>query len=238
MYEELVRKARDLKRRSRKLRDEGDYVNAERLLRDAIEQMRDAGKAIRDTAPSGIPASQDYRDLARELADCWGSLGGIQRRQAEALDADSAAAEKQTRLDAALEAYEEGLTFEQDDRFRVANSYNLVQSVVLPVIRKPGLLTDASFKDKLRKVHDSIERQIATVRSDDPWAYSDLGLVELLGGDPSAAHESWDQMDALQPERNVYVSGLPVLQSLSAALTQVDPERRAESRFSARLESA
>jgi hypothetical protein len=57
-----------------------------------------------------------------------------------------------------------------------------------------------------------------------------------LLGNAVAANESWDQMDALQPERNVYTSSLPVLQSLSDTLTQHLPLQRAVARFQAGVE--
>jgi tetratricopeptide (TPR) repeat protein len=236
-YEALVRKAQDLKRRSRQLRDKGDLDGAEGLLRNAIALLREPGEEIFNQAQADMSASQDYRDLAKELADCLGSLGGVLRRQAEQLDQGSESDEVQARLKDALAQYEKGLKFEQDDRFRVANSYNLVQSVVLPVISEPHRLDDEKFKPKLHDVHAAIERQIATVRAEDPWAYSDRGLVELLLGDTMAANESWDQMDALQPERNVYTSGLPVLQSLSNKLMQVDAIQHAVNRFRASIEA-
>src|SRR5271167_467663 len=222
MYEDLVNDVRDLKRQSRIRRDSGDYEGAEKLLRKAIDLLKPPAQMMVDTLPPDIAVSEDYRDLAKELADCWGSLGGIHRRRAESLrNPDSEQARME--FDAALEAYKAGRKLEQDDRFRAKDSYNLVQSVVLPLILSPHRFDDEPYKRNLQEVERSIQRQIATSRPNDPWAYSDLGLIQLLLGDEVSSNESWDYMDELKPKQNIYTSGLPVLQSLSRTLPAVKP---------------
>lgn len=233
MYESLLRRARDMKRRSRTLRDQGDYPGAEDLLQQAIATLSEALNSAANQLPPGVPASPDVREVAAELADCWGSLGGVRRRHAEALRREQRFEEAAEPYNATIQAYEQGLTLEQDDRFRIANSYNLVQRVVVPVLTSPDSLADDELQARLRDIASSIDRQIATTRVGDPWAYSDLGLVQLLAGDEATANRTWDRMDDLEPQRNLYTSGLPVLEALANALPQNEGLRRAAERFRA-----
>lgn len=231
MYESLLRRARDLKRRSRTLRDEGDYPGAEDLLQRAIATLDEALSSATHQLPAGVPSAPDVREVAAELADCWGSLGGVRRRHAEALRREQRFEEADERCDAAIQAYEQGLVLEQDDRFRIANSYNLVQRAVVPVLMLPESRVGDELQARLRDIASSIDRQIATTRVGDPWAYSDLGLVQLLAGDEAKANRTWDRMDALKPQRNLYMSGVPVLEALSNALPRDESLRRAAERF-------
>jgi tetratricopeptide (TPR) repeat protein len=233
VFESLLRKARDLKRRSRTLRDQGKYAEAEELLCQAIVSLEEPVSSVAEKLPPGEPAAPDIRELAAELADCLGSLGGVRRRDAEAIRQDGRREDAQARYQAAIEAFERGLALEQDDRFRIANSYNLVQRVVVPVLTSPESLGGSELQKKLGEILSVIERQLATTRPADAWAYSDLGLVQLLGGDEAAANWSWDKMDDLKPTRNVYTSGLPVLESLAAVVSDAEPFRRAAERFRA-----
>jgi tetratricopeptide (TPR) repeat protein len=233
VYEALLGRARDLKRRSRTLRDQGLYREAAGLLQQAIDLLSDPVKSAREAIPPGVPASPDVRDVATELADCWGSLGGVLRREADALRGAQRFDEATARYHAAIAAYDRGLSLEQDDRFRIANSYNLVQRVVVPVLTSPGSLNDQGLQHTLREIGSAIQRQIDTTRPGDAWALSDLGLVQLLMGEEAAANETWNRMDDLQPQRNVYTSGLPVLEALATALPELQPVRRAARRFRA-----
>lgn len=238
MYEALLRRARDLKRRSRTLRDQGDYPGAEDLLTQAITLLGEAVISAQQKLPTSMPAPPDVRELATELADCWGSLGGVRRRHADALRRNDQPDQADRIYRAALEAYDKGMALEQDDLFRIADSYNLVQSAVVPVLTSPELLGNHQFQLKLREIALSIDRQIATARPEDPWAYSDLGLVQLLSGEEATANRMWDKMDALKPQRKVYTSGLPVLEALSSTLSDHQALRRAAERFRARVASS
>jgi tetratricopeptide (TPR) repeat protein len=229
VYEPLLRKARDLKRRSRASRDADDYPKAEALLKQAIDPLSEELSSAVAQLPAGVPAPPDVRELATELADCWGSLGGIWRRQADALRQEWRSAEAKAAYSAAIDAYERGLVLERDDRFRIANSYNLVQRAVVPALAE--IESPDDLKPKLREIALSIDRQIETSRVDDPWAYSDRGLVELLAGDEAKANRTWDAMDRLKPQRNVYASGAPVLAALAEARPHDEALRRAAKRF-------
>lgn len=244
MYESLLRRAGDLKRRSRSLRDQGDAAMAAERLDDAVQHFTEGEKLLEQarqalagevepleqTLPPGLPAASDVTDLATELSDCLGSLGGMRRRHADALRRLGRSAEADAMFERARDAYERGRSLEADDRFRIANSYNLVQSAVVPVLTASARLADLG--GTLQDIAFAIERQIVTTRSNDPWAYSDLGLVYLLSGDEARAQRNWDRMDALQPQRKVYASGLPVLESLAGALPEIAPAlQRATDRF-------
>ena len=112
--------AQHLKRLSRKARDEERFDEADALLTQAIEKLESEFARLQkrpsDEREKKLPASQEVRRVAAELADCLGSLGGVRRRQG--------------RITEALELYSRGKDLEQDDRYRIANSYNQVQWLV------------------------------------------------------------------------------------------------------------
>jgi tetratricopeptide (TPR) repeat protein len=233
-HEALLREVRDLKRRSRTLRDQGDYESAGKLLRKAISLLDDPVRSSEQNLSPGIPAPAEVRDMATELADCWGSLGGVLRRKADECLRIGKEAESSSTLRDAITAYKNGANLEQNDYFRIANTYNLIQVVIISILTSPDLLTSDEIKNQLRNAQRIIDRQIATSRSRDQWAYSDLGLVELLIGDELKANESWDYIDGLKPPSNVYTAELLVLESLSEVLPNHDPLRRAVERFRVR----
>jgi len=231
-HDALLRKADDLKRRSRTMRDQGNYGAAEDLLREAISLLNDPIRLSLEL-PSGIPASAEVREMATQLADCWGSLGGVLRRKADDFQNAGKNNESSLSLRVALTAYQNGATLEQNDQLRIANLYNLIQQIIVSILASPEVLTSTRIRNDLQNAQKLIDRQIATSRCGDPWAYSDLGLVELLIGDELKANKSWDGMDTLRPEINVYTAQLTVLENLHKVLINHDALVRAIERFRA-----
>ncbi len=199
-YKRLLRETDDLKRRSRRARDSADLASAAELLRNAI-RLLEPHVDVKSMNAREL-ASPDLRQLAAQLADCYGSLGGILRRQQE--------------YKAAIKAYQKGKAIEQTEAFRISNSYNQVQFLVLTILREPASI--GSLDRELESAIHALRRQIITTRTEDPWAYSDLGLLYALSGDETEASSAWDEMDSLKPVRSVYSSGLPILKELAEAL--------------------
>jgi hypothetical protein len=164
--------------------------------------------------------------LAAQLADCYGSLGGVLRRQHKPNEA--------------VAFYEKGQRLEQTEAFRISNSYNQVQFLVLRILLDPSLLRqhDAAMVDELTKTIQILRRQIITTRSEDPWAYSDLGLLHTLLGDEGGAKAAWEEIDALRPIRSVYTSGLSVLRELAGVLPNNKTLSDAITRFETRAQES
>src|SRR5262249_17710210 len=119
----------------------------------------------------GEPASEDLRNVAAALADSYGSLGGLLRRQ------------EPPGIATALESYRAGMELEENDRYRITSTYNRVQWTVLSIIDKPALLKEESFTQRLEAMLNRLLRHSATIRRDDPWALADLGLLATLTED-------------------------------------------------------
>jgi tetratricopeptide (TPR) repeat protein len=222
----VLRDVDDLKARSRRLRDQGKLEQAAQAVRQAIEiveqELQQRNIAVRS---AGEPAPQDVRDLAVQLADCYGSLAGILRRSGE--------------LSVALEFYGKGRELEQNDTYRINNTYNQVQWLILRVLLEPVLISgnNESMVAELRKTLQILRRQIATDRQQDPWAYSDVGLLHALLGDKIGADVAWNRMDAVHPIPSVYRSGLPVLEDLVTVLPDNDLLRGAAARFATKAQA-
>lgn len=222
--QDVLLTAQDLKLRSRTARNAGRLQDAAELLTRAVDALElELSKVHRATANKepGVPVSQEARQIAVELADCLGSLGGIRRRQGDIAEA--------------LKRYGRGKDLEQDDRYRMANSYNLVQSLVLPILGKPSSLKDAETRAQIEGAIETLRRQIATTRREDAWALSDLGLLKALLGDERGALQAWSEMDSLNPVGNVYSSGKPVLESLAEKLPDNAALQHGVQRFTAAI---
>ena len=99
---DVLKRIGDLKTQAKNRRDLKRYDRAVHLLEDAIEIAR----TEYDEA-TNLP---DWRaTLASELADCWGILGGIERRWAEA---SNIAAERAEHLRKSVHAYDQGFGYE------------------------------------------------------------------------------------------------------------------------------
>ena len=192
----LLRDVRDLKRRSRRYRERDQLERAAEALQRALELMEprvQARDSVFETA-GGI-ASQALRDLAAELADCYGSMAGIRRR----LD----------QLDVALDLYGKGRQLELTKAYRIGNTYNQVQWLVLQVLLRPALITgnDPAFAGEIDRTLQVLDEQVRTTRAQDPWAYSDIGLLRTLRGREPWAEEAWDEVDDKKPISDVYEFG-------------------------------
>jgi len=175
---------------------------------------------------AGEAAPEDVRALAAQLADCYGSLGGILRRKGA--------------HEEALECYAQGKKLEQNDPYRISNSYNQVQWLVLRVLLQPELIADANreMSDELENAIQALRRQIMTARRQDPWAHSDVGLLYTLLGDQPGANQAWAEVDALHPLPSVYTSGLAVLKELQRVLPDDEVLENAAARFERKAGSA
>jgi tetratricopeptide (TPR) repeat protein len=219
----ILRDVESLKIRSRRLRDQGRLDSAGDALRQAI-RMLEQERAQREVVhlSKSEPAPQDLRDLVVQLADCYGSLAGVLRRAGE--------------LQQALDFYRKGKELEQNEAYRIKNTYNQIQWLILRVLLDPGLIAgrDEPTRQELNRALQTLRQQIATDRQQDPWAYSDVGLLQVLLGDQIAADNAWDRMDSLHPIPSVYRSGLPVLQELAKVLPDNGGLRDAVMRFAAK----
>ncbi len=207
---------RELKTQAKNRRDRGlaGYPRAVALLRDAIGIARAAL----------LEATGDDRstELATELADCYGIIGGIERRWA----VDGPGEEREAHLRESIRAYDAGYELESNPQYRINNSYNLLNRLLVRLLLRPDLFdaTDAidlgedialiHFRTALQQAADVITEQLAGPRRGDYWALADLALLQLLlgGTDPAVAYAPFNQ---LSPPAFAYSSVLAGLRTLA-----------------------
>src|SRR5947199_3029946 len=172
----LVHKANDLKDQSRKPRDCGELEGAAALLEQAIQILEPPFKAIfPDLLPvDPLRVSSEEKALADSLADCYGSLGGIRRRQKRYQDS--------------FALYSSGRAIEQAAGFEISKYYNQVQWLILRILLAPEKLeTDENLIAEITRAKQLLRRRASP---GNPWAYSDLGLLFALTGDDFEADDT------------------------------------------------
>lgn len=170
---------------------------------DALEDARFYYQQAVNLLQTQVPARNSvWNDLdkthAQRLYQCLGSLGGTWRDAAE-LEPD--ALKKLSNWNQSINFYDEGYKIESgtDERypdFKFCDSYNLLQRLVVRILREPRCLTDEdkelgrglNVPDELAKAQYEINNQLNEIdgpRKDDAWAMADLAELLILRGQSS-----------------------------------------------------
>jgi hypothetical protein len=193
-----------LKQEAKAARDFEDFQTAASVLDKAIEILLGEWNHLRSEVGPEMGA---YRSVVeKELADCYGIKGGLYRRAAM----EASGAEKDALLADAERMYKEGSRFERDD------SYNLTNTIVIPLIRNPACLHE--LQPKAVEARDEVGRQLQGVRATQWWAWADLGLLNLLVGDYDGALQAYAQFGRAGAQSKDFKSTISVLEDLRRAL--------------------
>ena len=197
--------------RARRSSDRGDH-------QDAIEQQRSAvgvrERELAELSRDSLTLADERKEAAHRLSDYWGRLGGIYRQAGQIPDG--------------IDAYRHGMEIERE--FRLDDSYNLTNWIVLQLLEDPARLPALA-----RQINDAItivQVQVAGPRRDQWWAWADLGLLCLLGRRSREAWAAYEHFQQAGPRRVDYGSVLAVLDSASGTVQAVGaatggrPERR------------
>jgi hypothetical protein len=200
----------DLKTKAKNRRDLERYDRAAAFVQEAIVL---ANKEL---------ATPEFRaKMASELADCYGLLGGIERRSA--LVASASEEHVADHLRRSVKAYDEAWRYESGD-FGVSSSYGMVNRLVTRVLADPNALIEGYVTDlgegiepvavpvELEEARKKIE---SSKRAEsDYWAAADLALVQLLlgKGNPAGLYSKYIEKS---PPDYAYNSVLDVLRPLS-----------------------
>ena len=237
-------RARGLKGSANRNRKADRIEEALADLEDAVHLLEsELGPVANEPAP---PSSA--KEIARELADCHGVVGGIRRRQYglharrarelydkallakaqghrdEAQLREQAEVEEQEARIAvkrALDAYQSGLKYEGDSRYGIDDSYNRVNTIVMRLLDDPG-----AIKREAKTLDEAITlvtAQTAGPRRNQWWAWADLGLCQLLRGDVPAAKRAYDRLKAGAKPTD-YESTIEVLQQLLERFSGANPQ--------------
>lgn len=172
-----------------------DYQEAIEDQIGAISRAQDALGRVE--ADSSVPADE-RKECAHRLSDYWGRLGGIYRR------ADM--------VPEGIAAYGHGKEIER--RYRLDDSYNRINWIVLTLLQDPARLDE--LDQEINEAIDLIQAQVQGPRRDQWWAWADLGLVCQLGGRSREAQEAYEHFRQAGARPTDYKSVLPVLKQLQA----------------------
>lgn len=168
--------------------------------------FEDYGEAIADLEQAVKMLEAQYINLAethlsktaykRQLADCYGMMGGIYRRW--------------RKLDKAVENYDMGLRYEEND------SYNLSNSIVIRLLLNPASLDQQ--RAAIIQAERTVNAQVQSDRSEQWWAWADLGLFRLLDSKYELAQAAYEKFRAKGAREKDYDSTIKVLSELAEAL--------------------
>jgi hypothetical protein len=201
---------REFKTQAKNRRDRRRYPQAETILKQAI-----------DLGIENLKQTELRSQIASELADCYGLLGGIQRRWAlESQEIE----ERDKHLRESILAYDEGWCLESGGD-GIVNSYGMVNRLISRLFLKPRALSSGvvdfgegiaplDVRGELENAAKAIQDQLAKPRRDDYWATADLALVHALL-DKDDATQLYMSFIAKSPPDYAYISVLDVLRPLS-----------------------
>jgi len=201
----------------------GEFKKSREAMNEALRYLQDLGAP---DPKSEKRASEGEMAIAEQLADCWGILGGVCRAQGD--------------LDGAKDAYDNGYTYESSRRFKILNTYNRVNRLVVRILQSPELLSDPppfvtdiaepekkTMPELLGETAEEIERQLHEGRQDRAWALADFAMVRVLGGldgvdgalnalDESSANNPFPYHSTLKVIRELTQRQLPMRDKLIA----------------------
>jgi tetratricopeptide (TPR) repeat protein len=188
-----------MKQEAEVLRSRGKYDDALDLLREIIDRLKAkcANFAHDESA---------CRDICAELADTYGMIGGVYRRKQD--------------LPAALAAYQAGREEEKKDE---SSTYNLGNVIMLKIMLEQASPQATDLKQEIETVIGRLERQTTGARSDEWWAWADLGQFHLLNGDLDAARRAYEQGRRTGPTGAEYRRHIDVLGGLAKELNEREP---------------
>ncbi len=181
MSEDVLSEVGRLKNMARWHRESGRPAEAAALFDRAAKLLEDVRAAIPREGGSLVEGN-----IARELADCYGSLGGAWRSAGF--------------YDKAVDSYDRGYTLEGDEKYRIVSSYNLVQCLVARMLLQPDDIGSNPWVVKEKDVWRELEKAEAIIqgqlglRVGDPWVRADRLLVVILLLRPEPAEpEAWKE---------------------------------------------
>jgi tetratricopeptide (TPR) repeat protein len=201
------------RKQAKQMREDGNLEEANRLFKDAVNEYEKAIRVLRRELRNvrGAPERglKEECEHLRLLSQTHGSLGGTWR------DA--------RRFDEAIKEYDEGYRIEEERKQRCQDddSYNLLQRLVVRILRCPRALQDSSknvgsgldVPHELTAACHEIERQVLIQQSrNDSWAKADLVLVRALLR--QTVKEAISDLETANPDHSFYASTHEVIKSL------------------------
>jgi hypothetical protein len=222
MMTELIDRVQRLVFVARAHRESGDTPTAVKLFRrgiDTLERGLPKDKGVAEDPVIGV-GDVDAREIAVQLVDIYGMLGGILREQGN--------------YRASAAAYDRGFHFEADPRYAMRNTYNALNRLITRILLSPGCLADPDLlrgepklefvdvRHELAELHKLLQGQMAGARAADFWAAGDLSLTCALNGDEQGMTHGLEKFRQLLPPPAAYEAYWCSIKSLA----QLDTPRK------------
>jgi tetratricopeptide (TPR) repeat protein len=181
---------------------EKDYTESKAILGEAISLLVGELKSVEE----GIGNDELSSTRAHELADCYGMLGGVCRREEN--------------FGEAVKWYDKGRDYEKNKSYDIQNSYNMTNSVAVRILQDAKSLE--AQKGEIDETIKILEHQVHGPRRDQSWAWADLGLLYLLRNrtaEAAAAYENFRKNGA----RASYDSTISVLNDVQKSIAASNP---------------
>ena len=182
------------------MRNLGDFDAAMKLLDDAsasLERMR--------SGPGLSPGAA--AEIRVELADTYGMKGGVYRRQKKLHDA--------------FGEYKKGREVEKIDE---QSTYNLSNVIALGVSEEKISPLETGMQADIEKAITELKKKTGGTRTDEWWAWSDLGQLYLLQADVDRAVEVYARARKTGPATDEYQRHIAGLKQLLEVTRQTAPE--------------
>jgi tetratricopeptide (TPR) repeat protein len=182
------------------MRNLGDFDSAMKLLDDAgaaLERMR----SDPDLGPGAAA------EVRVELADTYGMKGGVYRRH--------------NRLHEAYGEYRKGREVEKIDE---QSTYNLSNVIALGVAEERISPLERSMKADIEKAIAELNKKIGGTRTDEWWAWSDLGQLYLLQANDARALDAYERARKTGPATDEYQRHIAGLRQLLEATRNMAPD--------------
>jgi hypothetical protein len=198
----------DLKTQAKNRRDLKRWDRAAALIKQAI--------ALAEEEYHSTRALEWHATMASELADCWGILGGIERRWA--LEPSTDAGQRLEHLQRSIEAYDEGYEYEKESSSSETGTYNKLNRLLVRLLRAPELLAThgraAEGVMNVRAELEELDEQISQHATDNVWTAADMALLNVLLGRQDAA-SAYAAFERMKPPDFARQSALDVLMPLA-----------------------
>lgn len=156
----ILKKSRSFKSTAHTDREFEDFDSAIENLDRAISYLEPMLIELEEM--DSHQASEDKLKLAKELADCYGSKGGIFRRQKLLEDAEK--------------MYKKGCNYEV--KYKIPDTYNQINVIVLKLLRNPD--EHVKLEPIISNSLKIIEQRVIDKDKNNWWAWADFGLLNLL----------------------------------------------------------
>jgi hypothetical protein len=172
------------------------FAEARERLEGTIDTLLDALSEVRETESRH---SESACTLLEQISLTYGTLGGTYRDE--------------KKLEEAIKCYDKGNEYEQERRVdcKRADSYNLLQRLVVRLLLNPKCLEDPDFVVTLNAARSVIDDQVEKGRVDS-WALADQALVRFMCKCDTTAVES--KLETREAENGFYSSTIAVIDAL------------------------